>query len=134
MLCLIAYYVVILSSIIYVINNFITIPFTRTTVVVLQHVCKLSLYKHKNSNILKVMFCVILEKMGKARVRSHAGRELFLTFVALPLLERAFGLYLIITFDRNEQHTLFFFYILKNLCRAGLSHSTGQVWPNGEYV
>ena len=52
----------------------------------------LSLYKHKNSNFLKV---ILLEKMGKARVTSHARRELFFTFTALPLPEGAFGLYLI---------------------------------------
>ena len=50
--------------------------------------------------------------MGKARFTSHAVRERFSTFIALPLPERAFNLYLIlkiITFDKNELETLFFF-------------------------
>ena len=50
--------------------------------------------------------------MGKARFTSHAGRERFVTFTALSLMERAFDLYLIlkiIKFDRNELETFFFF-------------------------
>ena len=69
----------------------------------------LSLHYHKNSNFFRSNYS---GKMGKARVTSHAGRELFFTFPALSLSEGAFGLYLIykiITFDRNERETLFFY-------------------------